>query len=428
MEAGEYAGDRMFIDTANITISSGRGGDGAVTFHREKYVAAGGPDGGDGGRGGGVYIQTDTSLSTLMDFRYKRKYAAPNGDNGGTRSKSGRDGADLTIRVPKGTLIKDAQTGRLLHDASGDEPFLLLRGGRGGWGNRRFATATRQAPRFAKPGLEGTTLEITLELKLLADVGLVGFPNAGKSMLLSAVSAARPKVADYPFTTLSPHLGVVQRDDVSFVIADLPGLIEGAAKGVGLGHDFLRHIERCRLLIHVADTSGQRDALYDYDAINAELAEYSPELMKRPQIVAANKEDMREDDSVFEELKKHAAPRTVISISAAGRRGLDELMDETIRMLSELPPIEIYPAETVIEPEPDMGRDFTVRRGDDAAWIVEGDWVARLMRSVNFGDFESRQYFDRALRRAGVFDLLEAKGIGEGDTVRVFDLEFEYVP
>ena len=418
----------MFIDIADITVASGTGGNGAVSFHREKYVAAGGPDGGDGGRGGSVYVKTDSSLSTLMDFRYKRKYAAPNGEDGGSRGCSGKDGGDLTIRVPKVTLIKDAKTGRLLHDASGGEPFLLVRGGRGGWGNRRFATATRQAPRFAKPGMEGVSLEIKLELKLLADVGLVGFPNAGKSSLLAAVSAARPKVADYPFTTLSPHLGVVQKDDISFVVADLPGLIEGAAQGVGLGHDFLRHIERCRLLIHVVDASAQRDAVYDYDAINAELAEYSPELAKRPQLVAANKADMWEDDSVFETLSKHAAPRRVLAVSAAARQGIGELINEVAGMLASLPPIEVYQPETVIEPEPDMGRDFTVRRDDGAAWVVEGAWVARLMRGVNFGDYESRQYFDRALRRAGVFDLLESKGIGEGDTVKIFDLEFEYVP
>lgn len=418
----------MFIDVANITLSSGRGGHGAVSFHREKYVAAGGPDGGDGGRGGHIYIQADDNLSTLMDFRYKRKYVASNGEDGSGRTRSGRDGQDLTIRVPRGTLIKDANTGRLLCDASDSEPFLLARGGRGGWGNKRFATPTRQTPRFAKSGQDGTVLNVTLELKLLADVGLVGFPNAGKSSLLSVISAARPKVADYPFTTLSPHLGVVQVDDVSFVVADLPGLIEGAAQGVGLGHDFLRHIERCRLLIHVVDASSQRDAVYDYDTINAELAEYSPELAKRPQIVAANKADIWEDETAYNALIKSAAPRKVMAISTATRQGVDDLINLVAAELANLPPIEIYQPDAPVEPEAPKERDFTIRRDDSAAWVVEGEWLYRVMRDIRFDDYEQRQYFDRLLRKAGVFDMLEAKGISDGDTIKMFDLEFEYVP
>jgi GTP-binding protein len=418
----------MFIDVANITLSSGKGGNGAVSFHREKYVAAGGPDGGDGGRGGHIYIQADDNLSTLMDFRYKRKYVAANGEDGGTRAKSGRSGADLTIRVPRGTLIKDKNTGRLLCDASDSEPFLLVRGGRGGWGNKRFATPTRQAPRFAKSGQDGVLLEVALELKLLADVGLTGFPNAGKSSLLSVISAARPKVADYPFTTVSPHLGVVQVDDVSFVVADLPGLIEGAAHGAGLGYDFLRHIERCRLLIHVVDLSPENDAVYNYDAINAELAEYSPELMKRPQIVAANKADIWEDDTAFQALVKRAAPRKVFAISTATRQGVDDLINAIAAELSALPPIQVYQPEITLESETPKERDFTIKRDDSAAWVIEGDWLYRIMRDINFGDYEQRQYFDRLLRKVGVFDKLEERGISEGDTVRIFDLEFEYVP
>ncbi|MCL2081326.1 MAG: GTPase ObgE [Oscillospiraceae bacterium] len=418
----------MFIDVANITLVSGRGGNGAVSFHREKYVAAGGPNGGDGGRGGHIYIQADDNLSTLMDFRYRRKYAAANGEDGGTRMRSGQSGADLTIRVPRGTLIKDKKTGRLLYDASDSEPFLLARGGRGGWGNKRFATPTRQTPRFAKSGQDGVLLEVTLELKLLADVGLVGFPNAGKSSLLSVISAARPKVADYPFTTLSPHLGVVRVDDVSFVVADLPGLIEGAARGAGLGHDFLRHIERCRLLIHVVDASAQNDTVNNYDAINAELAEYSPELAKRPQIVAANKADIWEDETVYQALAKRAAPRRVVAVSTATRQGIGELLNLAAAELAALPPVQVFQPETMPEPEIPDQRGFTIRRDDSAAWVVEGEWLYRTMRDIRFDDYEQRQYFDRILRRAGVFDMLEARGVAEGDTVKMFDLEFEYVP
>ena len=418
----------MFIDVANITLSSGRGGNGAVSFHREKYVAAGGPNGGDGGRGGHIYIAADDNLSTLMDFRYKRKYAAANGDDGGARTRSGRDGADLTIKVPRGTLIKDAKTGRLLYDASVCEPFLLVRGGRGGWGNKHFATPTRQTPRFAKSGNDGVTLEVILELKLLADVGLIGFPNAGKSSLLSVISAARPKIADYPFTTLMPHLGVVSVDDVSFVVADLPGLIEGAAQGVGLGHDFLRHIERCRLLIHVVDMTSLNGAVHDYDTINAELAEYSPDLAKRPQIIAANKSDICEDNAEYEALAKRAVPRKVVAISAATRQGIDELLNAVAAELAALPPIQVYQPEVSLEPEPPKDRDFTIRRDDSAAWVVEGEWLYRVMRDIRFDDHEQRQYFDRLLRKVGVMDMLEAKGVSEGDTVKMFDLEFEYVP
>ena len=422
----------MFIDVAEIVLASGRGGDGAVSFHREKYVPAGGPDGGDGGRGGHVYIQADYNLSTLMDFRYKRKYAAQNGDGGGPRSRTGKDGQDLTIKVPRGTLIKDADTGRLLHDASGPEPFLLLHGGRGGWGNRRFATPTRQAPRFAKSGQEGKTVKAALELKLLADVGLIGFPNAGKSSLLSVISAARPKVADYHFTTLSPNLGMVRADgDRSFVAADIPGLIEGASEGAGLGHEFLRHVDRCRLLLHVIDASGieGRDPLAGYDAINEELERYSPELASRPQIVVANKSDIWPDGGVLETLEKYCAPRAVLSVSAATRQGVDKLIGAVAAMLDALPPVTVFSPE--LAPEAHAApkeRDFTVSRGDDAVWAVEGAWLERVMRDVRFDDHESMRFFDRTLRRAGVFDLLEARGVQEGDTVRMYGLEFEYVP
>ncbi len=422
----------MFIDIARITLSSGRGGHGAVSFHREKYISAGGPDGGDGGRGGHIYIVVDDNMSTLMDFRYKRKYGAPNGEDGSARSRSGKDGQDLTIKVPRGTLIKDAHTGQILHDASSNEPFMLARGGRGGWGNRRFATPSRQAPRFAKSGADGVLLDVLLELKLLADVGLVGFPNAGKSSLLSVVSAAKPKVANYPFTTLTPYLGVVQVDtDRTFVVADIPGLIEGAAQGVGLGHDFLRHVDRCRLLLHVIDVAGLdgRNPLEDYDAINAELSQYAPELADRPQLIVANKADIWEDTTMFDALVAHCAPRQVFAISTATRQGVDALMEAAAALLATLPPVTIYQPEIITAP-PDAvpEQDFTVRCTEDGVWVVEGDWLARTMKNIRFDDFEARQYFDKVLRRAGVFDLLEAKGVEEGDTIQMFNLTFEYMP
>ena len=297
-----------FIDKARISVKAGAGGNGCVSFHREKYIAAGGPDGGDGGSGGSIILQVDDNLSTLMDFRYKRKYVAENGVDGSGQRKSGKDGKSLTIRVPRGTLVRDPETSEIIQDMSGDEPFVLCRGGKGGWGNTHFATPTRQAPRFAKSGLPGEAMEVVLELKLLADVGLVGFPNVGKSTLLSVVSRANPKIANYHFTTLYPNLGVVYVDDgVSFVMADIPGIIEGASEGAGLGHDFLRHIDRCRLLVHVVDVSGSegRDPVADFDAINAELVRYSPELARRPQLVAANKVDVLSDPNLLDALLAH---------------------------------------------------------------------------------------------------------------------------
>ena len=422
-----------FIDKARITVRSGNGGGGVVAFHREKYVAAGGPDGGDGGRGGSVILRADENLSTLMDFRYKRKYVAENGADGQGSRKSGKDGADLTIRVPVGTVVRDAETGAVIHDLSDAEPFVLCRGGRGGWGNMHFATPTRQVPRFAKAGEPGVTRDVILELKLLADVGLVGFPNVGKSTLLSVVSKARPKIADYHFTTLFPNLGVVYVDEGrSFVMADIPGIIEGAAEGAGLGHDFLRHIDRCRLLVHVVDVSGSegRDPVADFDAINAELREYSADLSGRPQLVAANKVDLLTDPENLERLRAHveAAGFQLFEISAAAHRGVGELVEKIGEMLSVLPPVRVFEADYVPRTSPEDAPDGLVidRTGDGHTWQVEGPWLERLMGNINFSDYESRLYFDRMLRQSGLFAQLEERGIADGDTVSMYGYEFEY--
>ena len=420
-----------FVDTAKITVKSGKGGNGAVAFHREKYVAAGGPDGGDGGNGGNIILQVDDNLSTLMDFRYKRKYVAENGVDGMGQRKSGKDGKSLTIRVPRGTLVRDAETGEIIKDMSDSEPYILCRGGKGGWGNTHFATPTRQAPRFAKSGLPGESLDVVLELKLLADVGLIGFPNVGKSTLLSVVSRAQPKIANYHFTTLFPNLGVVYVEDgVSFVMADIPGIIEGASEGAGLGHDFLRHIDRCRLLVHVVDVSGSegRDPVADFDAINAELKQYSPELAQRPQIVAANKVDILANDSLLEALRSHveALGYPLLTISAAAHQGTRELVFAIANRLRELPPVAVYQPEYVKRPpKVDMTQplDITV---EDGVYLVEGPWLQRLIANTNFGDYESRLWFDRMLRESGLFDRLEAMGIRDGDLVSMYNLEFEY--
>ena len=423
---------QAFVDKARITIHAGKGGDGAVAFHREKYVAAGGPDGGDGGRGGNIVFVVDDNLSTLMDFRYKRKYVAGNGANGMGKRCFGRDGETLYIKVPRGTLVRDTATNAIIHDMSTGEDWVAAKGGRGGWGNMHFATPTRQVPRFAKPGLPGESRDITLELKLLADVGLVGFPNVGKSTLLSVVSKAHPKIANYHFTTLFPNLGVVYVDEgVSFVMADIPGIIEGASDGAGLGHDFLRHIDRCRLLIHLVDVSGSegRDPVADFDAVCAELREYSPELAERPQIVAANKCDLLgEDRENVERLRAHAEELgyRFFELSAVTHEGTRELVKACASRLAELPPILHYEADYV-PPEPvvDTSEELSIENFDDM-WVVEGPWLQRLVATVNFSDYESRMYFDRILREAGVFERMEAMGVKDGDTVSMYDLMFEY--
>ncbi len=423
----------MFVDVAKIKIKAGNGGNGAVSFHREKYVNAGGPDGGDGGKGGDVVFVVDDNLSTLVDFRYKRKYVAANGEDGGSNNCTGRGAKDLIIKVPRGTLVKNAQTGRLIADLSGDEPKIIAHGGRGGKGNARFASSTRQIPRFAKPGFPGEELEIQMELKLLADVGLVGFPNVGKSTLISVVSAAKPKIANYHFTTLSPVLGVVKiAQGNSFVMADIPGLIEGASEGVGLGHEFLRHVERCRLIVHLVDVSGSegRDPKEDFALIQKELFNFSPDLAERPQIVAANKCDMAapeqiEDFKAFIQQQGYA----FFEISAATTAGTQELVEAISRRLQELPPILEYEPDPILVEElsEQNGRRFDILREDDGSYTVDAPWLEQVLRSVNMDDYESLQYFQRVLRSSGIIDKLEEMGVQEGDTVRIFDFEFDFV-
>jgi GTP-binding protein len=420
-----------FIDTAHITVRAGNGGNGAVAFHREKYVANGGPDGGDGGRGGDVILVVDPHMSTLMDFRVRRKYVAGNGADGTGKRCTGKDGAPLVLKVPRGTVIRDAATNEIICDMSGDAPFVLAKGGKGGWGNQHFATPTRQAPRFAKAGLPGESRDIVLELKLLADVGLVGYPNVGKSTLLSVVTKATPKIANYHFTTLFPNLGVVYVEEgVSFVLADIPGIIEGAAEGAGLGHDFLRHIDRCRLLIHVVDVSGSegRDPVEDFKAINEELQQYSPELASRKMIVAGNKADIAESRDGIEALKSYVEGLGMpfFELSAATHQGTRELMYAAAQELAQLPPVTVYePTYVPRPPEIDTSGELSIEEVD-GTWIIEGPWLQRLMANVNFGDYESRNWFDRILRESGLFDRLEAMGIKDGDIVSMYNLEFEY--
>ena len=422
----------MFIDKVKITVKAGNGGNGAVAFHREKYVAAGGPDGGDGGKGGNIVLRVNDNLSTLMDFRYKRKYAAAPGQDGQGARCSGKRGEDLVIQVPRGTVVRDAATNEIIKDMSDDADFILCKGGRGGWGNKHFATPTRQVPRFAKAGLPGEEHEVVLELKLLADVGLVGFPNVGKSTLLSVTSNARPKIANYHFTTLYPNLGVIYVDEgVSFVMADIPGIIEGAAEGAGLGHDFLRHIDRCRLLVHIVDVSGSedRDPVDDFEKINEELRQYSPDLAARPMIVAANKADLLPPDSDnLERLKAHVEAQgyEFYVISAATTQGTRELMKTITGKLAALPPVTIYEPEYV-KPLAEAGdaNDLRIERYDDL-WVVSGQWLQKLLNDINFDDYESRMYFDRQLRKSGLFDRLEEQGIEDGDTVSIYDFEFDY--
>lgn len=423
----------MFVDQAFIRVRAGKGGDGAVSFHREKYVAAGGPDGGDGGRGGNVIFVADTNKTTLMEFKYKTKYIAPDGEPGRARQCSGRAAEDLLVRVPLGTLVREKESGRLLADLSDGEPVVIARGGRGGWGNQHFATPTRQIPRFSKPGLPGEELDLKLELKLLADVGLVGFPNVGKSTLVSMVSAAKPKIANYHFTTLTPVLGVVRIDsEKSFVMADIPGLIEGASEGVGLGHEFLRHVERCRLMVHIVDVSGceGRDPIEDFDLINRELQNFSGDLAQRPMLVAANKCDIATEAQI-EAFRGEIERRgyRFFPISAATRSGVDALIDAVAAALDELPPVLRYEPDPipVEEVAPGDSRRFEITRGDDGIYYIKADWMPRILASVNMDDYESLQYLQRTLQNTGIIDRLEEMGIQENDTVDIDGFEFDYL-
>lgn len=424
----------MFVDQAKIKIKAGDGGDGAVSFHREKYVAAGGPDGGDGGKGGDIIFQVDDNFSTLIDFRYQRKYVAQRGENGGARNCTGRSAPDLIIRVPRGTVIRNAATGRIMADLSTDEPKVLAKGGRGGKGNIHFATSTRQIPRFAKPGFPGEEFEVTLELKLLADVGLVGYPNVGKSTLISVVSAAKPKIANYHFTTITPVLGMVRvAEEQSFVMADIPGLIEGASDGVGLGHEFLRHVERCRLIIHVVDASGMegRDPIEDYETIQTELERFSEDLAKRPQLLAANKCDLATPEQI-DRLKAYAAEKGIpfFPISAATTQGTAELVQATASRLAELPPILEFQPDPItpeeLEQEASLHEKFDVAV-EDGIYYVDAKWLEPILRTVNMEDYSSLQYFQRVLRNSGIIARLEEMGIQEGDTVDILGFEFDFV-
>ena len=422
----------MFVDKVRVTVCAGKGGDGAVAFHREKYVASGGPDGGDGGHGGSVILRVNDNLSTLLDFRYKRKYSAQAGANGQGRKMSGKRGESLIVQVPRGTVVRDAATNQIIVDMSTGEDFILAKGGRGGWGNAHYATPTRQVPRFARSGLKGQERDVILELKLLADVGLVGFPNVGKSTLLSVTSNARPKIANYHFTTLFPNLGVIYVDEgVSFVMADIPGIIEGAAEGAGLGHDFLRHIDRCRLLVHVVDVSGSegRDPVEDFHAIQRELKDYSVDLSDRPMIVAANKTDLLDPDSDNLERLRAAAEEAgcpLYEISAGTTQGTKQLMRVVAEKLRTLPPVTIYEPEyvEVIAEAGDPG-DLTIEHAG-STWLVTGAWLERLIQDINFDDYESRNYFDTQLRKCGLFARLEEMGIQDGDTVDIYDWQFDY--
>ncbi|MDO4562818.1 MAG: GTPase ObgE [Clostridia bacterium] len=420
----------MFVDIAQIFVKSGSGGNGLVSFRREKYVPAGGPDGGDGGRGGSVILRVDTSLTTLMDFRYKRSYCARNGEDGKPRNSKGADGEDLFIHVPRGTVVRDADSGKIIVDMSEENgEYIIAKGGGGGWGNTHFATPTRQAPKFAKNGIDGEEKNITLELKLIADVALAGFPNVGKSTLLARVSAARPKIADYHFTTLSPNLGVVKIDEgKSFVLADIPGLIEGASDGVGLGHDFLRHIERTRLIIHVVDVTGHegRDPIEDFEKINEELRLYSPALAEREMIAAANKIDSAAKES-RERFAKYISAKglKLFEISAVTGEGVRELMLYAHSRIEQLPPLTVFESEIIEQPREEEV-PFEIRR-DNEFYVVEGPLIMRLLRGVNFEDVDSLNYFQRALRRFGIISALVEKGAREGDSVRMYDAEFDFI-
>lgn len=420
-----------FVDHVKITCKAGNGGNGSMSFHREKFVLNGGPDGGDGGNGGNVCFYADLNMHTLLDFRFKSKYTAENGVDGAAGNCTGKRGEDLIIKVPVGTVIREAESGTVVADMdTAGETRTILHGGRGGWGNRHFATPTRQAPNFAKPGIKTEIHTFLLELKTIADVGLVGYPNVGKSTILSVVTSAKPKIGNYHFTTLTPNLGIVRRHGKDIVLADIPGLIEGAADGAGLGHDFLRHVERTRLLLHVLDIAGSegRDPVEDFDQINHELANYG-ELAERPQIVVCNKSDLPDSEENVVRLKAHLAELgldyPVFVVSAATHQGFDALLDKTGDMLEALPPIVHFEEEVSYDDSVKPGTFEIVR--DGAVFEVVGSSMQRLIDSVNFDDEESMSWFHRTLRKWGVIDALRKAGAQEGDTVRIIDMEFDFV-
>ena len=427
-------GVRMFIDKARIFVKAGNGGNGAVSFRREKYVPAGGPDGGDGGRGANIIMVADTGLRTLMDFKYKKKYSAQHGEDGSKKKRAGKNGEDLILSVPEGTVIRDEKTGLIIADLkkAGDKA-VVARGGYGGKGNQHFANAVRQAPAFAKSGTDGQERWITLELKMIADVGLLGFPNVGKSTFLSVVTSAKPKIANYHFTTLTPNLGVVQtRHGESFVIADIPGIIEGAADGVGLGHDFLRHVERTKVLVHIVDISGieGRDPIDDFEKINEELRLYNEKLASRPLIVVANKSDLLFYETIYENFKKTMEEKgyEAFKMSAVTRDGVDQVIDRVSQLLNEVEDVELVSQEEMYRPELDVDDEggLKVEIDEDGIYVVTGKELRRIMYSVNFDDMESLQFFQAQMESKGVFDMLRQAGIEDGDTVKIYELEFEF--
>ncbi|MGM9636576.1 MAG: GTPase ObgE [Eubacteriales bacterium] len=424
----------MLFDNVKIYLKAGNGGNGCVSFHREKYISHGGPDGGDGGRGGNIILHIDEGANTLTYFKYRRKFIAENGGDGMKSKFHGKNGEDIILPVPPGTVVMDPETGLVIKDMSSCEDFVICKGGKGGWGNRHFATPTRQIPRFAKSGIKGEEKEVLLELKLIADVGLVGFPNVGKSSILSMISGAHPKIANYHFTTLEPNIGVVEVDkDQAFVAADIPGLIEGASDGAGLGHQFLRHVDRCRLLLHVVDVSGSegRDPVDDMIAINDELQKYSPELAKRPQIVVANKTDLLPEDADLSDFEDYVQVKgyDLIYVSAATSKNIHEMVVKAYEALKSLPPVTVYESEYVApKPYEEKGdHSITITKNSDGVYVVEGEWLYNLMGSVNFEDRESLNYFQRVLRQSEVIKKLEEAGVTDGDTVSIYDFEFDFV-
>ncbi len=423
----------MFIDKVKVYVKAGNGGNGCVSFRREKYVSHGGPDGGDGGKGGNIVLRIEEGMNTLFAYKNRKKFIAQNGGDGISAKKHGATADDVILSVPPGTIVRDAKSGNIIKDMSDCDDYILCKGGRGGWGNRHFATPTHQIPRFAKSGTQGEEREVIFELKMLADVGFVGLPSAGKSSLLASVSSARPKIASYHFTTLTPNLGVVNvGEGKGFVCADIPGLIEGASAGAGLGLDFLRHIDRCRMLIHVVDISGTEslDPIADIETINAELEKYSPELACRPKIVAANKMDIHDPDLIdLSSLEAYCKSKgyEFMCISAATGENVDSLMTRVAEKLRELPPIIVYEREFVEENLADPRDKSVTVKNVNGVYVVEGDWLYRFMGSINFGERDSLMYFEKVLRENGVIEALEKAGCCEGKTVSIYDFEFDFV-